>query len=258
MKKVFVVMMVKDEIDIIGYNIEYLQTQDIDHFYIANNLSTDGTKELLVELSKKYGNMTIVDDNEFAYYQSDKMNNWCNVCFNMGADIVMPIDADEIWYSKDSSKTLGKLLKTVEGDIFVANSTDYIPTINDLKEDNPILSMAYKKKNSDSFPAVAFRKYPGFYLEMGNHNVINHGGKRVCGLIGIRHYQYRSFEQFCKKVTNGKKVYDNTTFSDSIGSHWRKLGSMEKNEMLTWWENYTSQEVEYDPISIFNYNCDNK
>lgn len=246
-------MMVKDEIDIIGYNIEYLQTQDIDHFYIANNLSTDGTKEILLELCEKYGNITVIDDNEFAYYQSDKMNLWCNNCFKMGADIVIPIDADEVWYSKDKTKTLGKLLKETEGDIFVANSIDYIPTAKDLECDNPILSMTYRKKNSDSFPAVAFRKYPGFYLEMGNHDVLNHKGTRVENLIGIRHYQYRSFEQFSKKVKNGKKVYDDTTFPPSMGSHWRNLGSMTDSEMITWWENYTFQEVEYDPISVANY-----
>jgi len=253
MKKVFVVMMVKDEIDIIGYNIEYLQTQDIDYFYIANNLSTDGTKELLFELSKKYGNMTIFDDNRFAYYQSDKMNNWCNNCFKMGADIVIPIDADEIWYSKDSTKTLGRTLKETDADIFVANSTDYIPTINDPKNSNPILSMTHRKKNSDSFSAVAFKKYPGFYLEMGNHNVINHKGVRVQDLIGIRHYQYRSFDQFSRKVKNGKKVYDDTTLPTFIGSHWRKLGKMTEDEKIIWWNNYISQEVEYDPINVANY-----
>lgn len=50
-----------------------------------------------------------------------------------------------------------------------------------------------------------------------------------------------------------KKVYDDTTFSPSIGSHWRRLGSMSQEEMISWWKNYTSQEVEYDPISVFNY-----
>lgn len=253
MKKVFVVMMVKDEIDIIEYNIEYLQTQNIDHFYIANNLSTDGTKELLLKLADKYNNITVIDDNEFAYYQSDKMNSWCIECFKQGADIVIPVDADEVWYSIDNTKTLGQILKEVDGDIFVAKSTDYIPTFNDVKVDNPILSMVYRKKNSNSFSAVAFKNYSGFYLEMGNHDVINHKGKRVYDLIGIRHYQYRSYEQFSKKVENGKKVYDDTTFPTFIGSHWRKLGSLTETEKIEWWNNYISQEVEYDPINVANY-----
>ena len=253
MKKVFVVMMVKNEIDIIEHNIEYLQTQDIDHFYVADNLSTDGTKEILLKLAEKYKNITVIEDNEFSYYQSDKMTTWCNDCFKLGADIVIPIDADEIWYSKNNEKTLGNLLKQTDGDIFIATSTDYIPTKNDLNFDNPILSMVYKKRYSDSFPAVAFNKYPGFYLEMGNHNVVNHKGSRIYGLLGIRHYQYRSFEQFSNKVRNGKKVYDDTTFPTSIGSHWRKLGNMTDEEMEIWWNDYISQEVEYDPIDIKNY-----
>jgi glycosyltransferase involved in cell wall biosynthesis len=250
MTKIFAVMMVKDEIDIIGYNIEYLQTQNIDHIFVANNLSTDGTKEKLLELSDKYKNMTVFDDNEFAYYQPDKMNEWISRCYKLGADIIVPIDADEIWYSKVGGKTLGQVLKESDGDIFLADSIDFIPTKNDLDDENPIKSMCYRKQNSNSFAAVAFRKYPGSYLEIGNHDVLNHRGKRVSGLIGIRHYQYRSFDQFYKKVLNGKKVYDNTTYPNYMGSHWRTLGSQSEQELKQWWDDYVSQPVEYFP---FNY-----
>jgi len=248
MTKIFAVMMVKDEIDIIGYNIEYLQTQDIDHIFVANNLSSDGTEEKLIELSEKYDNITVYDDNEFAYYQPDKMNEWICRCYKLGADIIIPIDADEIWYSKIDGKTLGKVLKESDGDIFVADSMDFIPTENDLKDKNPIKSMCYRKQNSNSFAAVAFRKCPGAYLEIGNHDVINHKGKRIFDLIGIRHYQYRSFEQFYKKVLNGKKVYDNTTYPEYMGSHWRTLGSQSKEELNQWWNEYITQPTEYCPF----------
>jgi hypothetical protein len=250
MTKIFAVMMVKDEIDIIGYNIEYLETQDIDHIFVANNLSSDGTGEKLIELSEKYDNITLYDDNEFAYYQPDKMNEWISRCYKLGADIIIPIDADEIWYSKVDGRTLGQVLKESDGDIFVADSIDFIPTKNDLDDKNPIKSMCYRKKNSNSFAAVAFRKYPGAYLEIGNHDVLNHKGKRVFDLIGIRHYQYRSFDQFYKKVLNGKKVYDDTTYPDYMGSHWRTLGSQSEQELKQWWNDYISQPVEYFP---FNY-----
>lgn len=248
MTKIFAVMMVKDEIDIIQHNIDYLETQNIDHIFVANNLSTDGTGEKLSELSDKYGNITVFYDNEFAYYQADKMNQWISTCYKMGAEIIVPIDADEIWYSIDSQKTLGETLRDSDGDIFIAKSIDLIPTINDADSDNPIKSMCYKKKNSDSFQAVAFRRYPGAYLEIGNHNVLNHNGKRVSNLIGIRHYQYRSFEQFYKKVINGKKVYDDTRYPDYMGSHWRKLGSMSMIDLQEWWNEYISQPVEYFPF----------
>jgi hypothetical protein len=248
MTKIFAVMMVKDEIDIIEHNIDYLETQDIDHIFVANNLSSDGTGEKLIELSGKYGNITVYDDNEFAYYQPDKMNEWISRCYKLGADIIIPIDADEIWYSKVDEKTLGQVLKESDGDIFVADSIDFIPTKNDSKDKNPIKSICHRKQNSNSFVAVAFRKYPGAYLEIGNHNVINHKGKRVFDLIGIRHYQYRSFEQFYKKVLNGKRVYDNTTYPDYMGSHWRTLGSKSEEELKEWWVEYIKQPVEYFPF----------
>lgn len=248
MNKVFVVMMVKDEIDIIGYNIEYLETQDIDHIFVSNNLSTDGTREKLIDLSEKYNNITVFDDNEFAYYQPDKMNEWISRCYKMGANIIVPIDADEIWYSKVEKKTLGNVLRESDGDIFVAETIDFIPTENDIIDENPIRSMCYKKKKSDSFPSVAFRKYLGSYLEIGNHNIINHPGKRVNNLIGIRHYQYRTFDQFYKKVTNGKKVYDDTSYPEYMGSHWRNLGSKSKDDLIVWWNNYIQQPVEYCPF----------
>ena len=83
MTKIFAVMMVKDELDIIEHNIDYLETQDIDHIFVANNLSSDGTGEKLIELSGKYGNITVYDDNEFAYYQPDKMNEWICRCYKL-------------------------------------------------------------------------------------------------------------------------------------------------------------------------------
>ena len=247
MKKVFVVMMVKNEEDIIGYNIEWLQTQDIDHIFIANNMSTDNTENILKELSEKYKNITIYNDNQFAYEQSSKMNRWINQCYEMGADIIIPIDADEIWHSKIHEKTLGQVLKE-NGDsdcVFEAIAVDFIPTENDTKSNNPFESMIYVKENSDSFQSVAFTKHLGAIITMGNHSIDNHPGNSniIKNLIGIKHYQYRNFEQFVKKMRNGKRVYDETTMPEYIGSHWRILGSMKREELLDWWNNYVSQPV---------------
>jgi glycosyltransferase involved in cell wall biosynthesis len=237
-------MLVKNEIDIIEYNIEYLQTQNIDHFYIANNLSTDGTKEKLLELSEKYGNIEVFDDRQFSHEQGRKMNNWIRESYQKGSDIIVPIDADEIWYSKVSGNTLGEVLKeNSECDcIFVAQAIDFIPTKNDLKSDNPFESMIYKKVNSNSFSSVAFTKNESAVITEGNHDVQGHSGKRIYDLIGIKHYQYRSFNQFVSKVRNGKNVLN--TMPEYIGSHWRKLGSMSKCELENWWKDYTSQPTE--------------
>lgn len=247
-KKVFVVMITKDEEDIIGYNIEWLQTQDIDHFFIANNLSTDNTKKILLELSEKYGNMTIIDDKEFAYAQDQKMNRWIPQCYDMGADIIVAVDSDEKWYSKIEGKTLGQALKEYDGDyVFKAYVTDFVPTKNDPESDNPFESMIYAKQNSDSFPAVAFTRCSQARITAGNHDVLNHPGKVLDNVIGIKHYQYRSFNQFVKKMRNGKRIMDLSIYPDYTCSHWRERGSWSKDQLLEWWENYISQ-----PVKLYN------
>lgn len=240
-------MMVKNEEDIIGYNIDWLETQDIDHIFIANNMSTDGTKKILTEKSEKYKNITIYFDNQFAYMQGQKMNRWIRDCYEMGADIIVPVDADEIWHSKVPGKTLGQVLReNSNGDtVFEASAIDFIPTENDLESDNPLESMIYVKATSDSFQSVAFTKNLNATITQGNHDVHHHPGNNTMlkGLIGIKHYQYRSFEQYVKKMKNGKRVYDDTNLHPSIGSHWRKMGAWNEQQFSEYWKEFTSQPV---------------
>lgn len=250
MKKVFAVMLVKNEQDIIKYNIEWLETQNIDHIFVANNLSSDNTRSILLDLKDKYSNITVFEDKQFAHEQGQKMNRWINECYDMGADIILPIDADEKWYSKVEGKTLGEVLKEFDGDyIFEAKAIDFIPTENDLKSDNPFESMIYTKKDSDSFSSVGFTKKQGSRITEGNHKVLNHSGKVISHIIGIKHYQYRSFDQFSRKVKNGKNTIELSSQPSYIASHWRNLGSMNHEDLLKWWNNYISQPVKlYDGI----------
>jgi glycosyltransferase involved in cell wall biosynthesis len=254
MKQIFVLMMVKNELDVIETNIRYLQTQNIDHFYIADNMSTDGTTQVLDQLQKEFKNIMLVNDNQIGYYQSDKMNKWARECFEMAADYVLPIDADEVWYSLDPNKTLGEVIQTTNADIFVAHSIDFVPTHNDdAQNENFIKRIDHKKSVSDSFSAVAFNYAENFYLEMGNHDIKNHPGRRCYDALGIRHYQYRSYEQFVKKVKNGKIAYDNTNFPDYMGSHWRKLGALSDSELKSYWQSYINIPVKKDVFVVKNY-----
>jgi len=250
-KKVFVVMMVKNEEDIIGYNIEWLQTQDIDHFHIADNMSNDNTKNILLELSEKYGNMTIIDDKQFAYEQSTKMNNWIRTCYEMGAEVIVPVDADEIWYSKIPGKTLGEVLSECEDDsVFEATMTDFMPHEDDIDSDNPLERMIHVRVTTDSTQSVAFTKYPQASIMMGNHGVHNHPGNAtmINDVIGIKHYQYRNFEQFRRKMRNGKNAIEMSSQHGMCG-HWRERGAMGRDQQMEWWENYISQPVKlYDGI----------
>ena len=66
---VFGVCMVRDADDIIGPVVQHMMGQ-VDHVIIADNLSVDGTRDILDSFT---GNITVIDDNDPAYRQSEKL-----------------------------------------------------------------------------------------------------------------------------------------------------------------------------------------
>src|SRR5690242_16616279 len=89
----FAVAMVKDEADIVADTVE-ATLREVDAMIVADNGSTDGTREILADLP-----VTVIDDPDPAYYQSVKMTELAAQAADAGADWVLPIDADERWYS---------------------------------------------------------------------------------------------------------------------------------------------------------------
>lgn len=238
-------MMVKDEIDILPYVLDHLMHEDIDEFFIADNNSTDGTREFLKDLASEYNNFTIIDDPVVGYYQQAKMNNWIKQAVELGADIIVPVDADEIWYAEGT--TLGKALKNMVEDVAVAPVIDMVPLRTDSPLSNPVLSMTFREKDIEIFPCVAFKYHPLCSIAQGNHDV-SHPGPRNYDLIKIRHFQYRSYEQFCRKMRNGKAAYDATDLPYGFGTHWREGGALSDAELLYRWNAYVNQPgLYYDP-----------
>jgi glycosyltransferase involved in cell wall biosynthesis len=245
MSKVFAIAMVKDEEDIIKYTIEHLLCEDIDNFIILDNMSSDGTRDILEDLAKEYKNILIEDDFEVAYYQSLKMTNLANKAVSNGADWIVPFDADEVWYAA-SGNTLGSELRALREPIAMARVFDHFPSPNDPPHDNPIKSIVHKEPFPELWPCVAFRNEEGFKILQGNHNVIR-SGERNLSAIEIRHFQYRSFEQFKKKLRNGKTAYDATDLPEGEGAHWRQMGALDDQSLLQLWKDFLSTDMILDP-----------
>jgi hypothetical protein len=76
-------------------------------------------------------------------------------------------------------------------------------------------------------------------------------GSQSEDLLYIKHYQYRSFDQYKNKLRNGKKVYDATDLSYGHGTHWRIGGEMSDDELLNNWNNFVNQpDLIYSPTFI--------
>jgi hypothetical protein len=66
----------------------------------------------------------------------------------------------------------------------------------------------------------------------------------------LRHFQFRNFEQFLKKLKNGKAAYDATDLPFYEGQHWREMGALGDDEIVLKWKEFMSRPLIYDPAPI--------
>lgn len=98
------VMLVKDEADIIETTVRHLLA-NVDSVYVWDNLSTDGTLEILSELALEHpGRLEAGSDDEVGYYQDRKTTNLAQYALRAGHRWVIPCDADEIWLADDGRR----------------------------------------------------------------------------------------------------------------------------------------------------------
>lgn len=229
------VSMVRDEADIIGWTLGHMLDQ-VDHAIIADNLSTDRTRAILESFGDR---VTIVEDNEPGYYQAEKMTRLAHRAGAIGAEWVVPFDADEAWQLPDFSQ--------VTADITASRVHVYVPQPHDDKADpNPITRMRWRLPNVERMAKVCFRYHPDAVLHMGQHDVIRPGHRVETGLF-VRHYQYRSLEQVRRKVSNGVGAFNASNLPSLYGSHWRELDAFNDSDLSEWWDGYCSQDLVFDP-----------
>lgn len=225
MTSTFAVAMVKDEADVIALTVGNMLRQ-VDHVYVADNGSTDGTRDILDGLATMNGGrLLVLDDPEVAYYQSEKMSALACKARDNGADWVVPFDADEYWYAVDG-RTIAEVLADCRFPVAAAALTDHVAT----GQDDPDF-LPWRRAHQLSMPKVAFQPMAGFTLEQGNHSVLDRRRKRPPvrgGLLAVHHYPYRSAAQFVRKVRNGAAAYaaGGDRIRADFGAHWRSWGAI--------------------------------
>jgi glycosyltransferase involved in cell wall biosynthesis len=95
MIKIVAVMIVRNEVELLETNIRYHAAQGVAEFRIVDNGSSDGTRELLRELSQRLNLLWKRDEGPFR--QSDTATDLALEAFHAGADWILPVDADEFW-----------------------------------------------------------------------------------------------------------------------------------------------------------------
>jgi glycosyltransferase involved in cell wall biosynthesis len=230
--KLVAVAIVRDEADVIEYTIKHLLAHGIEQILVSDHLSEDGTSDILIDLSKKYPVHYTAYTSE-GFYQADETNRLIELAKTYyGADIVIPFDADELFVTSDNRRLLDLLVNVPdEIDVIQASVVNHIATcVDDYSELNPFIRMKRHPINNEwPWPKVIVRPIQGMRVSAGNHRALS-GNAASTNQIEVRHYPYRSEEQFIKKIRNGYDGLSKTGLPHKIGSAIRDLGLMLKEE----------------------------
>lgn len=206
--------MVKDESDVIRQTIEHMLKQ-VDHIIVADNLSTDSTREILESLP-----ITVRTDSEVGYRQGAKMTALVQELHEKFEDLwLCPFDADEFWRASDPRQTVKEVLEHLRPKTMIAEAQ--------WVTHNPKGTTTIER-----LPKVACRYHPNLVIDQGNH--FAHYGKPVekaVGLLKVDHYPWRSPEQALRKIRNGIAAYRAAPdLPEKYGTHWKALARVLETE----------------------------
>lgn len=229
------VTVVRDELDVLPSTIRHLFDQGVDHVLVADNLSTDGTREWLVDASIRDPRLHVALDANPAHDQAAKMTWLAHQAWRSGADWIIPFDADEFWFARGA--TLKESLRSDPACIVYADFMHMVPTS---AAPSDMFTAEYIMDTQPAFPGkVAFRAHPLAVVGPGNHAVTRPGASRHG--LAIAHVQYRSPAQIARKVRQGVAAARLTGEDLAwFSPHWEAASKLADDTIAAVWLNIAS------------------
>lgn len=190
---VWAVGLVRNEGDVIEAAVRHLVAQGVDHVLVADNLSTDGTHEVLRRLEGTDARVHVAIDHEPAFHQASKTTRLAQAAWRAGADWIVPFDADEFWFAEGG--TLADHLRRTTANSVRALVHNAVPATGDL----PLIrtSTLLLESVPQSLEKRAVRSHRWLRLQRGNHGVDRTGP--VSDGLFVVHVPYRGPRQLGRK-----------------------------------------------------------
>jgi glycosyltransferase involved in cell wall biosynthesis len=209
---------------------------ECDAVIVADNGSTDGTRELLDDWRDPRLRVIHVD----AVF--DHAAIYARLVREAGAaDWIVPFDADE-WWCANGGRIADVLAELdPQYDAVRVGQWTMIPQPTDWAWPNPFQRIVHYRPGeaTGEYTKVAFRPGPGRVLAFGAHSVTD-APTEARDVLGIRHYPYTSFRQAVRKIRTGRARLEEAGMPETIGRHWREWGSLSNAGLRRWWQQWTN------------------
>ncbi len=239
-------LMVKDEAEIIGQNLAHHHALGFRRFFILDNGSTDATAAIIAEFRARHPDASVFSafDYVVGHYQAVKMKALTAFAQTylqyetVQPDWVFFVDADEFITCADAGPGAPERLAAVLDDpnrsllVFhwaQCGSAAVLETLDRGRDVFEAFPLVWPRMTVP-VTKVAFRLGRGLEPIQGNHSVERFGGGlsevAVMAELGfyLFHFPMRTVEQLRKKVLNADRALSATVDRDGLGgtaTHWR-------------------------------------
>jgi hypothetical protein len=229
--KIIAVSTVRNEEAIIGKTLDHLFAQGITQVLLSDD-SDDDTRSVYGTYGPEVRWLYCEDP----FDQSNEVTRLAHHARDMGADWIIPFDADEFWKSTEP----GTVRRTLEG-VNPNITTIYAPMFLHVTwEERAIIQKPLGK--------CCFRPHTDMQVMWGSHHISN-PGEAIHGILQIRELQYQSWDHFLQKIERSRELHSKPSTPKDVGTHMQRLIGMDETALRAWWNEHLATPTVVDPIS---------
>lgn len=235
-------LLVRDNADILGANLDFHLAMGVDHVVVTDNASQDETRDIVREYVRR-DVATLIEEPADDYDQSAWVTRMARLAAQeLAADWVVNSDVDEFWWpSEGDLKSVFSAVPAEYGRVS-AHRTNFLPMrkpASTFWRDMVWRYVVSRNGLGEPLPAkIAHRGAADVTVAEGNHAAVSRllGPADPHERIVIFHFPYRSAAQYAAKIAKGGlAVENNRKVGPDIFHVWRRHHELQRMGLLDDW-----------------------